>query len=62
MQLGTALGIATASVVFFNHAPAGSHDSTVTHAFAGSVWYVIAALAAMWALLFRLPGPARTAT
>ncbi|MGW7455665.1 MFS transporter [Streptomyces sp. NPDC054787] len=60
MQLGTALGIATASVVFFNHAPAGSHGTTVTHAFAGSVWYVIATLALMWALMFRLPKPAQT--
>ncbi|MEU9035163.1 MFS transporter [Streptomyces sp. NPDC048352] len=55
MQLGTALGIATASVVFFDHAPAGSHGTTVTEAFAGSVWYVVAALAVMWALMFRLP-------
>lgn len=61
MQLGTALGIATASVVFFNHAPAGSHGITVTHAFAGSVWYVIAALAVMWALMFRLPKPVKAA-
>ncbi|MFH8347870.1 MFS transporter [Streptomyces sp. NPDC018045] len=59
MQLGTALGIALASVVFFDHAPAGSHGTTVTSAFAGSVWYVIAALAVMWALMFRLPKPAR---
>ncbi|MEU9235616.1 MFS transporter [Streptomyces subrutilus] len=61
MQLGTALGIATASVVFFHHAPAGSHGTTVTEAFAGSVWYVIAALAVMWALMFRLPKPVKTA-
>lgn len=59
MQLGTALGIATASVVFFNHAPAGSHGTTVTSAFAGSIWYVIAALAVMWALMFRLPKPVK---
>ncbi|WP_206302866.1 MFS transporter [Streptomyces sp. WAC 01529] len=61
MQLGTALGIAMASVVFFDHAPAGSHGTTVTEAFAGSVWYVVAALAVMWALMFRLPKPVRTA-
>ncbi|MFJ6793797.1 MFS transporter [Streptomyces sp. NPDC091268] len=61
MQLGAALGIATASVVFFQHAPAGSHGATVTHAFAGSVWYVIAALAVMWALMFRLPKPVMAA-
>ncbi|MBW5422011.1 MFS transporter [Streptomyces sp. BG9H] len=61
MQLGTALGIAMASVVFFSHAPAGSHGTTVTHAFAGSVWYVIAALTAMWALMFRLPKPVKAA-
>lgn len=61
MQLGTALGIATASLVFFNHASAGSHGITVTHAFAGSVWYVIAALAVMWELMFRLPRPAEAA-
>ncbi|MBT2489455.1 MFS transporter [Streptomyces sp. ISL-96] len=59
MQLGTALGIAMASVVFFAHAPAGSHGTTVTLAFAGSTWYVIAALAVMWALMFRLPKPAQ---
>ncbi|MEU7577117.1 MFS transporter [Streptomyces sp. NPDC041068] len=61
MQLGTALGVATASVVFFNHAPAGSHGTAVTEAFAGSVRYVIAALAVMWALMFRLPGPVKAA-
>ncbi|MFD3697963.1 MFS transporter [Streptomyces sp. NPDC058646] len=57
VQLGTALGIATVSVVFFQYDPAGSHGTTVTQAFAGSVWYVIAALAVMWALMFRLPAP-----
>ncbi|MFG2339553.1 MFS transporter [Streptomyces yangpuensis] len=61
MQLGTALGIAMASVVFFNHAPAGSLGTTVTNAFAGSVWYVIAALSVMWALMFRLPKPVKAA-
>ncbi|MEU9256147.1 MFS transporter [Streptomyces sp. NPDC048270] len=61
MQLGTALGIATASVVFFHHAPAGSHGTIVTHAFAGSLWYVIAALTVMWALMFRLPEPVKAA-
>ncbi|MFD3327983.1 MFS transporter [Streptomyces sp. NPDC058701] len=59
MQLGTALGIAMASVVFFQYAPAGSHGTTVTDAFADSVWYVIAALAVMWALMFRLPKPSK---
>ncbi|MFD6875700.1 MULTISPECIES: MFS transporter [unclassified Streptomyces] len=59
MQLGTALGIAAASVVFFQYAPAGSRGTTVTDAFAGSVWYVIAALAVMWALMFQLPRPAK---
>ncbi|CAM5475541.1 MFS transporter [Streptomyces spiroverticillatus] len=58
MQLGTALGIALASPVFFQYAPAGSHGSAVTHAFAGSVWYVVGALAVMWALMFLLPRPA----
>ncbi|MEU2393425.1 MFS transporter [Streptomyces sp. NPDC007369] len=61
LQLGTAFGIATASVVFFNHAPAGSRGTTVTDAFADSIWYVIAALAVMWALMFRLPKPAKAA-
>ncbi len=61
MQLGTALGIATASVVFCNHAPAGSHGHALTEAFAGGVWYVVAALAAMWALMCRLPKPAKAA-
>ncbi|MER5310723.1 MFS transporter [Streptomyces sp. NPDC002773] len=61
MQLGTALGIATASVVFFDRAPAGSQGTTVTEAFAGSVWYVVAALAVMWALMFRLPQPVKAA-
>ncbi|MGA5425126.1 MFS transporter, partial [Streptomyces lavendulocolor] len=59
MQLGTALGIAMASVVFFHHAPAGSHGTTVTEAFAGSIWYVVAALAVMCALMFRLPEPVK---
>ncbi|MEU3724081.1 MFS transporter [Streptomyces sp. NPDC031705] len=61
MQLGTALGIAMASVVFFDRAPAGSHGTTVTEAFAGSVWYVVAALVVMWALMFRLPRPVKAA-
>ncbi|MGW6533010.1 hypothetical protein [Streptomyces venezuelae] len=43
MQSGTTLGLAMASFVFFNHAPAGSHGTTVTTAFAGSIWYVITA-------------------
>ncbi|MFD8790873.1 hypothetical protein [Streptomyces vinaceus] len=55
MQLGTALGIASASVVFFQYAPAGSRGATATDAFAGSVRYVFAALAVMWALMLRLP-------
>ncbi|MFI8940949.1 MFS transporter [Streptomyces syringium] len=59
MQLGTALGIALASVVFFTHAPAGSHGATVTGAFAGTVWYVTGALAVMWGLMFLLPRRAR---
>lgn len=61
MQLGTALGVAMASVVFFNHAPAGSHGTTVTEAFADSIWYVIAALVVMWALMFLLPKPVEAA-
>ncbi len=61
MQLGTALGLATASVVFFNHAPAGSHGTTVATAFAGTIWYLIAALALMWALMWTLPQPAKDA-
>ncbi|MEW2575300.1 MFS transporter [Streptomyces syringium] len=59
MQLGTALGIALSSVVFFTHAPAGSHGATVTGAFAGTIWYVTGALVAMWALMFLLPRRAR---
>ncbi|MEV6776071.1 MFS transporter [Streptomyces syringium] len=59
MQLGTALGIALASVVFFTHAPAGSHGATVTGAFAGTIWYVTGALAVMWGLMFLLPRRAR---
>ncbi|MEU1673848.1 MFS transporter [Streptomyces roseifaciens] len=55
MQLGTALGIAAASVVFFTHAPAGSHGTTVTSAFTGTIWYVTGALAVMWTLMFLLP-------
>ncbi|MFE4633604.1 MFS transporter [Streptomyces sp. NPDC056773] len=59
MQLGTALGLATASFIFFNHAPAGSHGTTVTSAFAGTLWYVIATLTLMWALMFLLPKPTK---
>ncbi|MGW8730674.1 MFS transporter [Streptomyces sp. NPDC055808] len=61
IQLGTALGLATASVIFFNQAPAGSHGVAVTTAFAGTIWYLIAALALMWALMFTLPKPAKDA-
>ncbi|MFI1253795.1 MFS transporter [Streptomyces netropsis] len=59
MQLGTALGIALASVVFFTHAPAGSHGATVTGAFAGTIRYVTGALTVMWGLMFLLPRRAR---
>ncbi|NEB77615.1 MFS transporter [Streptomyces sp. SID14478] len=59
MQLGTTLGLAMASLVFFKHAPAGSHGATVTTAFAGSIWYILAALTVMWALMFTLPKPTR---
>ncbi|GGR86708.1 MFS transporter [Streptomyces aureoverticillatus] len=55
MQLGTAMGIALASVVFFVHAPAGSHGTTVTNAFAGTIWYVVGAVVTMWMLMFLLP-------
>ncbi|MGW0561630.1 hypothetical protein ACWDZ4_13655 [Streptomyces sp. NPDC003016] len=58
MQSGTALGVAMASLVFFNHAPAGSHGTTAADAFAGSIRYVIAALAVISALMFRRPKPA----
>ncbi|WP_212764867.1 MFS transporter [Streptomyces sp. I05A-00742] len=54
-QLGIALGTASTAVVFFAHSPAGSHGTTVTAAFTGSLWYVIAALLAMWALMLLLP-------
>ncbi|WP_236647200.1 hypothetical protein [Streptomyces mobaraensis] len=54
-QLGIALGTALTSVVFFAHSPAGSHGTTVTAAFTGTLWYVIAALLAMWALTLLLP-------
>ncbi|MGW6270768.1 hypothetical protein [Streptomyces sp. NPDC055060] len=60
MQLGTALGLAMASFIFFNHAPAGSHGATVTSAYAGTLWYVIAALILMWMLMFLLPKPAKS--
>ncbi|OII65167.1 MFS transporter [Streptomyces sp. CC53] len=55
MQLGTAVGIALASVTFFVHAPAGSHGTPVTGAFAGTIWYVAGAVIVMWALMFLLP-------
>ncbi|MET7362475.1 MFS transporter [Streptomyces sp. NPDC005562] len=54
-QLGIALGTASTAVVFFAHSPVGSHGTTVTAAFAGTLGYVIAALLAMWALMLRLP-------
>lgn len=54
-QLGIALGTALTAVVFFAHAPAASHGTTVTAAFTGTLWYVIAALLAMWALMLWLP-------
>ncbi|WP_218026720.1 MFS transporter [Nocardia inohanensis] len=55
MQVGTALGIALVSVVYFVHAPAGSTGTVVTGAFADALWYVIGALLVMWALMFLLP-------
>ncbi|MGV9411617.1 MFS transporter [Nocardia sp. NPDC003693] len=57
MQLGTALGIAVSSVAYFVHAPAGSHGTPVSEAFATALWYVIGALVLMWALMFALPRP-----
>ncbi|WP_433547151.1 MFS transporter [Streptomyces sp. CA-294286] len=54
-QLGIALGTALTAIVFFAHSPAGSHGTTVTTAFTGTLWYVIAALLAMWALMLLLP-------
>ncbi|KOT61539.1 MFS transporter permease [Streptomyces rimosus subsp. rimosus] len=54
-QLGIALGTALTAVVFFAHSPAGSHGTTVTAAFTGTLWYVIAALLAMGALMLWLP-------
>ncbi|WP_030786582.1 MFS transporter [Streptomyces sp. NRRL S-920] len=54
-QLGIALGTALTAVAFFAHAPAGSHGATVTAAFTGTLWYVIGALLAMWALMLWLP-------
>lgn len=54
-QLGIALGTALTAVVFFAHSPAGSHGTTVTAAFTGTLWYVITALLAMWALMLWLP-------
>ncbi|WP_199783163.1 MFS transporter [Streptomyces alboniger] len=54
-QLGIALGTALTAVVFFARFPAGSHGTTVTAAFTGALWYVIAALLAMWALMLLLP-------
>ncbi|MFI9237515.1 MFS transporter [Streptomyces sp. NPDC053079] len=54
-QLGIALGTALTAVVFFAHSPAGSHGTTVTAAFTGTLWYVVAALLAMWVLMLLLP-------
>ncbi|MEV6073317.1 MFS transporter [Nocardia sp. NPDC052001] len=56
MQVGTAVGIALASVVYFVHAPAGSEGLEVTTAFAAALRYAIGAVVLMWALLFLLPG------
>ncbi|WP_367129675.1 MULTISPECIES: MFS transporter [Streptomyces] len=54
-QLGIALGTALTTVVFFAHSPAGSRGTAVTTAFTGTIWYVIGALLAMWALMLLLP-------
>ncbi|MEU7191553.1 MFS transporter [Streptomyces sp. NPDC039022] len=59
-QLGIALGTALTSVVFFARSPAGSRGTTVATAFTGTIWYVIGALLAMWALMLLLPGRRRT--
>ncbi|NNH75261.1 MFS transporter [Nocardia uniformis] len=55
MQVGTAIGIALASVLYFVHAPAGSRGTVVIDAFASTLWYIIAAAVVMWALMFLLP-------
>lgn len=57
MQLGTTLGIATASVAFFNHAPAGSHDTTMTHASPAASGMSSPPSRCCERLMFRLPKP-----
>ncbi|MBT2489456.1 MFS transporter [Streptomyces sp. ISL-96] len=59
-QLGIALGTALTTVVLFNQIQVGTRGPAMKTAFAGSLWYVIGALAAMWALMFLLPN--RTTT
>ncbi|KMO95639.1 MFS transporter [Streptomyces roseus] len=60
-QLGIALGTAATSVVLFTHTPAGTQGPAMNSAFAHSLWYVIAALTTMWALMILLPKQTRTA-
>ncbi|MFD3328219.1 MFS transporter [Streptomyces sp. NPDC058701] len=63
MQLGQAVGVALSSVIFFGHLGPGD-PATQAHAmpeaFTGSLWYVAAAFAAAFALLFALPRRAGT--
>ncbi|MGX8905866.1 MFS transporter [Streptomyces netropsis] len=54
-QLGIAVGTALTSVVFFAHSPASSRGTAVTTAFTGTIWFVVGALSAMWALMLLLP-------
>ncbi|MFG3282069.1 MFS transporter [Streptomyces sp. NPDC048111] len=55
MHLGIALGAALTALVFF-FATGGSTDGALNRdAFTGVLWWVGAAFAAMWALMFLLP-------
>ncbi|MFD3807948.1 MFS transporter [Streptomyces sp. NPDC058619] len=63
MQLGQAVGVALSSVVFFGHLGPGdpaAQAHAMPDAFSGSLWYVAAAFAAAFALLFTLPRHAGT--
>ncbi|CAM5554165.1 MFS transporter [Streptomyces badius] len=59
-QLGIALGTALTTLILFTHTPAGTQGPAMNTAFAHSLWYVIATLLTMWALMLLLPKADRT--
>ncbi|MFI2614912.1 MFS transporter [Streptomyces sp. NPDC018584] len=63
VQLGQSVGVALSSVIFFarlGHGDPATQATKMPHAFTGSLWYVVAAFTAAFALLSTLPRTAGT--